>query len=177
MTSHYNPAKRPVGTPFIATAQQIRKQYISAKSKSPPSKAPTTMQSDYSATVPGEDSKQSLRGISPALYVPASAVSKLLASTKHAPFQKVSVPPLQPSRRDATAQKKDEGEAKLSKKQQMRLPTNEQSSKKNLTRSMIEEGSEDFTNIEEHLQEDTRISCRQAVASSLNNVSQSLQLR
>lgn len=41
----------------------------------------------------------------------------------------------------------------------------------NLTRSMIEEGSEDFTNIEERLQEDTRISCRNAVASSLHNVS------
>lgn len=37
----------------------------------------------------------------------------------------------------------------------------------NLTRSLIEDGSEDFTNIEEHLMEDTRISCRQAVASSL----------
>jgi hypothetical protein len=41
----------------------------------------------------------------------------------------------------------------------------------NITRSLIEEGSEDFTNIEEKLQEDTRISCRNAVASSLNNVS------
>lgn len=40
----------------------------------------------------------------------------------------------------------------------------------NITRSMISEGSEDFTNIEERLQEDTRISCRNAVASSLNNV-------
>ena len=43
----------------------------------------------------------------------------------------------------------------------------------NITRSLIEEGSEDFTNIEERLQEDTKISCRNAVASSLNNVSQS----
>ena len=41
----------------------------------------------------------------------------------------------------------------------------------NVTRSLIDEGSEDFTNIEEKLQEDTRISCRNAVASSLNNMS------
>jgi len=33
----------------------------------------------------------------------------------------------------------------------------------NITRSMIEEGSEDFTNIEERLHEDTKISCRNAV--------------
>jgi hypothetical protein len=43
----------------------------------------------------------------------------------------------------------------------------------NITRSLIDEGSEDFINIEERLQEDTRISCRNAIASSLNNVSQS----
>lgn len=43
----------------------------------------------------------------------------------------------------------------------------------NITRSLIEEGSEDFTNIEEKLEEDTRISCRKAVVSSLNNASQS----
>lgn len=41
----------------------------------------------------------------------------------------------------------------------------------NITRSLIEEGSEDFTNIEERMDEDTRISCRNAVVSSLNNVS------
>lgn len=41
----------------------------------------------------------------------------------------------------------------------------------NITKSLIDDGSEDFTNIEEHLHEDTRISCRNAVASSLNNVS------
>ena len=33
----------------------------------------------------------------------------------------------------------------------------------NLTRSLIEDGSEDFTNIEENLVEDTKISCRNAV--------------
>lgn len=33
----------------------------------------------------------------------------------------------------------------------------------NLTRSLIEDGSEDFTNIDEKLDEDTRISCRNAV--------------
>jgi hypothetical protein len=36
---------------------------------------------------------------------------------------------------------------------------------------MIEDGSEDFTNIDEKMDEDTRISCRNAVVSSLNNVS------
>lgn len=41
----------------------------------------------------------------------------------------------------------------------------------NITRSLIEEGSEDFTNIEEHIQEETKASCRNAVASSLHNVS------
>jgi hypothetical protein len=40
----------------------------------------------------------------------------------------------------------------------------------NITRSLIDEGSEDFTNIEEHLEEDTRIYCKNAVASSLNAV-------
>jgi hypothetical protein len=40
----------------------------------------------------------------------------------------------------------------------------------NITRSLIEDGSEDFTNIEEHIQKDTKISCRNAVASSLHNV-------
>jgi hypothetical protein len=33
----------------------------------------------------------------------------------------------------------------------------------NITRSLIEEGSEDFTNIEEHLEEDTRLSIKNAV--------------
>jgi hypothetical protein len=42
----------------------------------------------------------------------------------------------------------------------------------NQTRSLIEEGSEDFTNIEEHIKEESRVSCKNAVASSLNNVSQ-----
>ena len=37
----------------------------------------------------------------------------------------------------------------------------------NMTRSLIEDGSEDFTNIEEHVEEDTRISCRNVVANSL----------
>lgn len=41
------------------------------------------------------------------------------------------------------------------------------------TKSLIEDGSEDFTNIEEHIHEDTRISCSNAVTSSLNNVSMS----
>jgi hypothetical protein len=41
----------------------------------------------------------------------------------------------------------------------------------NATRSLIDDGSEDFTNIEEKLNEDTRISCRNAVANSLHNVS------
>ena len=41
----------------------------------------------------------------------------------------------------------------------------------NITKSLIDEGSEDFTNIEEHIRDDTKISCRNAVASSLNNVS------
>jgi len=45
-----------------------------------------------------------------------------------------------------------------------------------LTRSLIDEGSEDFTNIEERLMEDTRLSCRNIVASSLNNVSISKQI-
>lgn len=43
----------------------------------------------------------------------------------------------------------------------------------NLTRSLIEEGSEDFTNIEEHLRDDTKISCRNAVDKSLANISMS----
>jgi hypothetical protein len=41
----------------------------------------------------------------------------------------------------------------------------------NITKSLIEDGSEDFTNIEERMNEDTRISFRNAVVSSLNNVS------
>lgn len=52
------------------------------------------------------------------------------------------------------------------------MPGRENLNKKsNITRSLIEEGSEDFTNIEERMDEDTRISCRNAVVSSLNNVS------
>lgn len=62
--------------------------------------------------------------------------------------------------------KEEDGEKKLNKRQQMRLPSDRERNH-NMTRSLIEDGSEDFTNIEEHLQEDTRISCRQAVASSL----------
>lgn len=50
------------------------------------------------------------------------------------------------------------------------------SQRHNVTRSLIDEGSEDFTNIEEHLEEDTRVSCKNAVASSLNQVSQSNDL-
>lgn len=46
-------------------------------------------------------------------------------------------------------------------------------SRHNITRSLIEDGSEDFTNIEEHIEEDTKISCRKAVQSSLNNISTS----
>lgn len=53
----------------------------------------------------------------------------------------------------------------------MRMTTGEKDTPHNATRSLIEEGSEDFTNIEEKLQEDTRISIRNAVKSSLNNVS------
>jgi hypothetical protein len=53
----------------------------------------------------------------------------------------------------------------------MLIPQGQRGDRHNLTRSLIEDGSEDFTNIEEHLMEDTRISCRQAVASSLQNVS------
>lgn len=40
-----------------------------------------------------------------------------------------------------------------------------------LTRSLHEDGSEDFTNIEERLNDDTKISCRNAVDKSLHNVS------
>lgn len=69
----------------------------------------------------------------------------------------------------------EEGEKKLNKRHQMRMTSgdgrNSHQKNQNLTRSLIEDGSEDFTNIEEHLMEDTRISCRQAVASSLHNVS------
>lgn len=54
----------------------------------------------------------------------------------------------------------------------MMMPGRENLNKQsNITRSLIEEGSEDFTNIEERMDEDTRISCRNAVVSSLNNVS------
>jgi hypothetical protein len=55
--------------------------------------------------------------------------------------------------------KEEDGEKKLNKRQQMRLPSDRERNH-NMTRSLIEDGSEDFTNIEEHLQEDTRISCR-----------------
>ena len=55
--------------------------------------------------------------------------------------------------------KEEDGEKKLNKRQQMRLPS-ERERNHNMTRSLIEDGSEDFTNIEEHLQEVTRISCR-----------------
>jgi len=51
------------------------------------------------------------------------------------------------------------------------MTTGERDTPHNVTRSLIEDGSEDFTNIEEKLQEDTRISIRNAVKSSLNNVS------
>jgi hypothetical protein len=58
----------------------------------------------------------------------------------------------------------EEGEKKLNKRHQMRMTSGEGRSSHqknhNLTRSLIEDGSEDFTNIEEHLMEDTRISCR-----------------
>ncbi len=53
----------------------------------------------------------------------------------------------------------------------MRMTSDSKVSRQNLTRSLIDDGSEDFTNIEERLEEDTRISCKNAVASSLNNVS------
>mmetsp|Transcript_46220 Transcript_46220/g.33977 ORF Transcript_46220/g.33977 Transcript_46220/m.33977 type:complete len:80 (+) Transcript_46220:81-320(+) len=67
-----------------------------------------------------------------------------------------------------------DGEKILSKKQQMMMGSGEaqRQSRQNQTRSLIEDGSEDFTNIDEHLDEDTRVSCKNAVASSLNNVSQ-----
>jgi hypothetical protein len=39
-----------------------------------------------------------------------------------------------------------------------------------VTKSLIEDGSEDFTNIEERLMDDTKISCRNAVDKSLHNV-------
>jgi len=42
-----------------------------------------------------------------------------------------------------------------------------------VTKSLIEDGSEDFTNIDEHLQDETKISCRNAVDQSLNNVTMS----
>jgi hypothetical protein len=54
----------------------------------------------------------------------------------------------------------ENGEKKLNKRHQMRMTNGEVGRTNNLTRSYIEEGSEDFTNIEEHLMEDTRISCR-----------------
>lgn len=69
------------------------------------------------------------------------------------------------------ARQEEDGEKKLNKRHQMRMTNGEKNKNHNLTRSLIEDGSEDFTNIEEHLMEDTRISCRQAVASSLHNVS------
>ena len=49
-------------------------------------------------------------------------------------------------------------------------------SRQNQTRSLIEDGSEDFTNIEEHLEDNTRASIKNAVASSLNNVSSSKKM-
>ena len=63
----------------------------------------------------------------------------------------------------------------LNKRHQMRMTSGEskRATPHNITRSLIEEGSEDFTNIEEHIQEETRISCRNAVTSSLNNVTNS----
>jgi hypothetical protein len=66
----------------------------------------------------------------------------------------VAVAPMKQSMR-----KEEDGEKKLNKRQQMRLPSDRERNH-NMTRSLIEDGSEDFTNIEEHLQEDTRISCR-----------------
>ena len=61
----------------------------------------------------------------------------------------------------------------INKRHKMRLTSGDskRGTPHNITRSLIDEGSEDFTNIEERLQEDTKISCRNAVASSLNNVS------
>jgi hypothetical protein len=46
--------------------------------------------------------------------------------------------------------KEEDGEKKLNKRQQMRLPS-DRDRNHNMTRSLIEDGSEDFTNIEEHL--------------------------
>ncbi len=40
----------------------------------------------------------------------------------------------------------------------------------NLTRSLIEDGSEDFTNIEEHIQNETKISCRNVIDNSIANL-------
>jgi hypothetical protein len=55
----------------------------------------------------------------------------------------------------------------------MRMPSTDEvkRSRHNITRSLIEEGSEDFTNIEEHINNETKISCRDVVMHSLNNIS------
>ena len=57
----------------------------------------------------------------------------------------------------------------LSKKMEMRMGSDGRPiamhRASNATRSFIEDASEDFTNIEEHIQEDTRISCRNMVDS------------
>ena len=58
----------------------------------------------------------------------------------------------------------------------MKLPSEEGKrtyQQHNITRSLIEEGSEDFTNIEEHMNEASKIYLRDAVVNSLNNVSTS----
>lgn len=54
----------------------------------------------------------------------------------------------------------------------MRLTSGDHKSnhQSNITRSLIEDVSEDFTNIEEHLVDETKISCRNAVDKSLLNV-------
>lgn len=55
----------------------------------------------------------------------------------------------------------------------MKLPSEDgkrQGQQHNITRSLIEDGSEDFTNIEEHINDTTKISCRKAVDRSLHNV-------
>lgn len=71
------------------------------------------------------------------------------------------------------AKRSEDGEKQINKRHQMRMTSGDskRQTPHNITRSLIEEGSEDFTNIEEHIQEGARISCRNAVTSSLNNVS------
>jgi len=64
------------------------------------------------------------------------------------------------------SREQSEGSKKLNKKMEMRMDSGKvPHAQQNRTRSLIEDPSEDFTNIEEHIEEDTRISCRNMVDS------------